>query len=263
MAIPLLKGRMFSDGDTSSGVPVVIVNQTLAGKMFPGEDALGQQLRMSQTGPPSTIIGIIGDVKHSALDEVPQPEMYASTYQGSMVSPYMVMRTSGDAAGMIELVRAKAREIERDLPLYSMQPMESVKSASVAQRRFVLVLVALFGVLALVLAAVGVYGVMSLLVSERTQEVGVRLALGAHPSNVLRMLVAHATRLAAAGVAIGVALAFVLMPLLGNQLYAVQPRDPLTMTGVPIVLILVAMLAAFIPARRAMRVDPVSALRYE
>ena len=263
MGIPLLKGRMFDDGDTSSGVPVVIVNQALARKMFPGEDALGKQLRMSQTGPPSTIIGIIGDVKHSGLDEVPQPEMYASTSQGSMMSPYMVMRTTADAASMIELVRAKAREIERDLPLYSIQPMESVKSASVAQRRFVLVLVGLFGVLALVLAAIGVYGVMSLLVSERTQEVGVRLALGAHPSNVLTMLVAQAMRLAAIGVAIGAALSFALMPLLGNQLYAVQPRDPLTMTGVPLVLIAVAMVAAVIPARRAMRVDPVSALRYE
>jgi putative ABC transport system permease protein len=141
--------------------------------------------------------------------------------------------------------------------------MESVKSASVAQRRFVLVLVGLFGVLALLLAAIGVYGVMSLLVSERTQEVGVRLALGAHPSNVLTMLVAQATRLAAIGVVIGVALSLVVMPLLGNQLYAVRPRDPLTMTGVPLVLIAVAMVAALIPARRAMRVDPVSALRYE
>jgi predicted permease len=263
MGIPLLKGRMFTDADTSSGVPVVIVNEALARKMFPGEDALGKQLRMSQTGPPSTIIGIIGDVKHSSLDEVPQPEMYASTYQGSMMSPYMVMRTTADASALIELVRAKAREIERDLPLYSIQPMESVKSASVAQRRFVLVLVGLFGVLALVLAAIGVYGVMSLLVSERTQEVGVRLALGADPSNVLTMLVAQATRLAIVGVAIGVVLSFALMPLLASQLYAVQPRDPLTLTGVPLVLIAVAMAAALIPARRAMRVDPVSALRYE
>jgi ABC-type antimicrobial peptide transport system permease subunit len=164
---------------------------------------------------------------------------------------------------MVDLVRAAARAIDRDLPLYSIQPMEAVKADSVAQRRFILVLVAIFGVLALTLAAIGVYGVMSLLVSERTQEVGVRLALGAHPSHVVRMLVAQATRLALTGVAIGVALSFVLMPLLSNQLYAVRPRDPLTMAGVPAALIIVAMLAALIPARRAMRVDPVSALRYE
>jgi ABC-type antimicrobial peptide transport system permease subunit len=141
--------------------------------------------------------------------------------------------------------------------------METVKADSVAQRRFVLVLVGIFGALALTLAAIGVYGVMSLLVSERTQEVGVRMALGAHPSDVLKMLVGQATQLAGIGVALGVALSFVLMPLLGNQLYAVQPRDPITMTGVPVILMIVATLAAVIPARRAMRVNPVSALRYE
>jgi len=189
--------------------------------------------------------------------------MYVSTAQGSMVNPFIAMRTAGDAAGMIDLVRAEARAIDRDLPIYSIQPMEVVKSESVAQRRFILLLVGLFGVLALTLAAIGVYGVMSLLVSERTQEVGVRLALGAHPSDVLRMLVAQATRLTGLGVAIGVVLSLVLMPLIGNQLYAVQPRDPLTLAGVPLTLVMVALLAALIPARRAMRVDPVQALRYE
>jgi putative ABC transport system permease protein len=218
---------------------------------------------MSQTGPPGTIIALVGNVKHGALDEVPEPEMYASTYQGVMNSPYVVLRTSVDASTMVDLVRAKARSIDRDLPLFSIQPMDTVKADSVAQRRFILVLVGIFGVLALILAAIGVYGVMSLLVSERTQEVGVRLALGAHPSHVLRMLVAHATRLALTGVAIGVLLSFALMPLLSNQLFAVRPRDPLTMTGVPTVLVVVAVIAALIPARRAMNVDPVSALRYE
>jgi putative ABC transport system permease protein len=173
------------------------------------------------------------------------------------------MRTSGNAADMVDLVRAKAREIDRDLPVYRIQTMESVKADSVAQRRFVLVLVAIFGMIALALAAIGVYGVMSLLVSERTQEVGVRLALGAHPSQVMTMLVSQALRLALTGVAIGVALSVLLMPLLRNQLFAVEPRDPLTLAGVPAVLLLVALMAALIPARRAMRVNPVQALRYE
>jgi putative ABC transport system permease protein len=264
MAIPLLKGRSFNESDTSPAPPACIVNQRLAAKLFPGEaDILGRQLRNSQTGPAWTIIGLVGDVKHGALDEELQPEMYVSTYQGPMVSPYMAIRTSTDAATMVDLVRNTARAIDRDLPLYAIQPMEMVKADSVAQRRFVLMLVAIFGVLALTLAAIGVYGVMSLLVSERTQEVGVRLALGAHPSHVLRMLIAQATRLALAGVAIGVALSFVLMPLLNNQLYAVRARDPITMAGVPAILIVVALLAALIPARRAMKVDPVRALRYE
>jgi putative ABC transport system permease protein len=263
MAIPVIKGRMFSDGDSPTSVPVCIINQALAAQLFPGEDPVGQQLRNSETGPPMTVIALVGNVKHGALDEAPQPEMYVSTYQGSMVSPYMVMRTSVDASRIIDLVRAKAREIDRDLPIFSIQPMDAVKSDSVAQRRFILVLVGLFGLIALLLAAIGVYGTMSLLVSERTQEVGVRLALGAYPVQVLKMLIVQATRLAALGVGIGVVLAVTLMPLLETQLYAVRPRDPLTMIAVPAVLLVVALFAAFIPARRAMRVDPVSALRYE
>jgi putative ABC transport system permease protein len=263
MGIPIIKGRTFNEGDTQTSTPVCIINQTMAARLFQGEDPVGRQVRNSQSGPPWTIIALIGDVKHGALDEEPQPEMYVSTNQGAMNSPYVVMRTAGDAATMIDLVRAEARQIDRDLPIYSIQPMEAVKAASVAQRRFILVLVGLFGGLALALAAIGVYGVMSLLVSERTQEVGVRLALGAHPSQVVKMLVAQAARLALFGVAVGVGLSLVLMPLLAAQLYAVQPRDPLTLAGVPVVLVIIAVLAALVPARRAMRVDPVQALRYE
>jgi predicted permease len=263
MGIPFLRGRNFNDGDRPPAPPVCIVNQALAAKFFPGEDPIGKQIRNSQTAPPWTIIGLIGDVKHGALDEVPQPEMYVSILQGPMVSPYMVMRTTGNAAEMIDVVRAEARQIDKDLPIYRIQTMDAVKSDSVAQRRFVLMLVGLFGVLALTLAAIGVYGVMSLLVSERTQEVGVRLALGAHPSQMLRMLVLQALRLALVGVGAGVVISLVLMPLLRNQLYAIQPRDPVTLVGVPTVLLAVALLAALIPARRAMRVNPVDALRYE
>jgi ABC-type antimicrobial peptide transport system permease subunit len=244
-------------------LPVCIVNQALAAKFFGGEDPIGKQIRNSQTGPPWTVIGLIGDVKHGSLDEVPQPEMYVSIFQGPMFSPYMVMRTTGNASDMIDVVRAEARQIDKDLPIYRIQTMEAVKSDSVAQRRFVLALVGLFGVLALTLAAIGVYGVMSLLVSERTQEVGVRLALGANPGQMLKMLVLQALRLALVGVGAGVAISLVLMPLLRNQLYAVQPRDPITLAGVPSVLLVVALLAALIPARRAMKVNPVDALRYE
>ena len=263
MGIPIIKGRTFNDGDTPTSTPVCMINQTMAAKLFPGADPVGKQIRNSQTGPPWTIIALIGDVKHGALDEESQPEMYVSTNQGAMNSPFVVLRTAGDAASMVDLVRAEAQRIDRDLPLYSIQTMETVKSDSVAQRRFILVLVALFGALALTLAAIGVYGVMSLLVSERTQEVGVRLALGAHPSAVLKMLVLQALWLALAGVAAGVALSLVLMPLLSAQLYAVKPRDPMTLAGVPVALMLVAMVAALVPARRAMKVNPVQALRYE
>ena len=244
MGIPVIRGRMFTEMDGPNAPPVCIVNQALAAKMFQGEDPVGRQIRNSETGPAWTIVALVGDVKHAALDEEPQPEMYVSTYQGSMMSPYVVLRTKGNAADMIDVVRAEARKIDKDLPIYSLQTMETVKSDSVAQRRFVLVLVGIFGVLALLLAAIGVYGVMSLLVSERTQEVGVRLALGAHPSHVLRMLVGQAVRLTLLGITVGVVLSAALMPLLANQLYAVKPRDPITLTGIPAVLLLVAIVAA-------------------
>jgi ABC-type antimicrobial peptide transport system permease subunit len=235
----------------------------MASRLFPGEDAVGKRIRMGETQPWVTIIGVIGDVKHGALDEELQPELYMNHMQGSIVSPYFALRTTTDAASLMELVRAEALAIDRDLPVYRMQTMESVRAESLAQRRFVLVLVALFGILALTLAAIGVYGVMSLLVNERTQEVGVRLALGAHPTDVLKMLVAQATRLAVVGVTTGVGFSLLVMPLLRTQLYGVEPRDPMTLAGVPAVLVAVALLAALIPARRAMRVDPVKALRYE
>jgi putative ABC transport system permease protein len=263
MSIPVLRGRVFTPDDHRTAPPVAVVNQVLAARFFPGEDAVGQRIRMGATQPWITIIGVIGDVKHAALDEELQPELYMNHMQGSLVSPYIALRTSTEASTMMEMVRAEALAIDRDLPVYRMQTMEMVRAASLAQRRFILVLVGLFGVLALSLAAIGVYGVMSLLVSERTQEVGVRLALGAHPSQVLKMLVGQAARLALIGVTVGVLLSAAVMPLLRTQLYAVQPRDPLTMAGVPAALIAVALLAALVPARRAMRVDPVKALRYE
>jgi putative ABC transport system permease protein len=264
MSIPVVRGRTFTDQDGPTAPPVCVINQTLAAKLFPNQqEPVGQRVRIGQTQPWMTIVGVVGDIKHGALDETLAPELYVSHLQGSVVSPYIVVRTSGDASSMIEVVRTEARAIDADLPVYRIQTMDGVRSDSLAQRRFILVLVSLFGVLALLLAAIGVYGVMSLLVSERTQEVGVRLALGAHPSNVLKMLVGQALRLALMGVAAGVLLSLAVMPLIGSQLYAVQPRDPLTLAGVPITLLLVAMIAALIPARRAMNVNPVQALRYE
>ncbi len=263
MGIPIVRGRVFNDADGPTSPSVAVVNQTFAAKLFPSEDVIGKRVRFAATQPWTTIVGVVGDIKHAALDEIPQPEMYVSHRQGSVVSPYIVVRTSGDAASIIDLVRAEAQRIDRDLPVYRIETMESVRADSVAQRRFILVLVSIFGALALVLAAIGVYGVMSLLVSERTQEVGVRLALGANPGGVMKMLVAQAMRFALIGIGAGIAISLLLMPLLRNQLYAVQPRDPVTLTGVPAVLLVVAILAALIPARRAMKVNPVEALRYE
>ncbi|MGQ0733651.1 MAG: ADOP family duplicated permease [Acidobacteriota bacterium] len=263
MGIPILRGRTFLPSEAPpTGPSVCLINQVLASRVFPGLDPVGQHIRTGQNAPWMTVVGVIGDVKHGALDEELAPELYIP-HRGGVQSPYIVLRTAGSADQMIELVRAEARAIDTDLPLYRIQTMASVRSESVAQRRFVLTLVSLFGLLALVLAGIGVYSVMSLLVSERTQEVGVRLALGARPAGVLGMMVRQAAGLALAGIGAGGVLALTLMPMLGSELYGVQPRDPVTLLVVSAVLLLVALLAALVPARRAMRVDPVQALRYQ
>jgi ABC-type antimicrobial peptide transport system permease subunit len=189
--------------------------------------------------------------------------MYISHRQGPPVAPFLVVRTSGDPVALVDSIRTHLRGFDRALALFDIRTMVDVRSASVAPRRFVLLLVSAFGLLALVLAAVGVYGVMALVVGERTREVGVRLALGAEPGAVLRMVLGQATRLAAAGIAIGLAAALLLSPLLESQLFGVRPYDPITFAAVPLLLLLVAAAAAYAPARRAMRTDPMQAIRYQ
>jgi predicted permease len=265
MGIPVLRGRTFSaeDGPTAAGV--VVINDTMAQKLFPKEDPIGQHVRTgpAQTGPWSTIIGVIGNVRHGGLEEEPQPELYVNYRQNPPVAPFIVLRTNGDPAAMIETVRAEARKIDKDLPLYDIRTMTALRSETLAQRRFILALVVAFGLLALGLAAIGVYGVMSLVVSERTREVGVRLALGAHPSTVLAMIVRQAVTLAGTGALIGVAAAAMLTPFMASQLFGIATFDPLTFAAVPLLLIGIATVAAIVPGRRAMSVDPMTALRYE
>ena len=171
---------------------------------------------------------MIGDIRHGGLEEVPQPEMYINYLQGPPVAPFIVLRTTGDPALLAETVRAEARRIDKNLPIYDMRTMSTLRSEAVSTRRFILLIVGAFGVLALGLAAIGVYGVMSLIVSERTREVGVRLALGAEPSQLLTMIVGQAAKLAGIGVAIGVVVALPLAPLLDSQLYGIESFDPTT-----------------------------------
>jgi putative ABC transport system permease protein len=206
---------------------------------------------------------VIGDIRHGGLEEIPQPELYINYLQGPPVGPFIVLRTTGDPALMAETVRAEARRIDKNLPIYDMRTMSTLRSDAVSTRRFILLIVGAFGALALGLAAIGVYGVMSLIVSERTREVGVRLALGAEPSQLLAMIVGQAAKLAGIGVAIGLAVALPMAPLLGSQLYGVQSFDPMTFVSVPVLLVLIASLAAVVPARRAMSIDPLAALRVD
>jgi putative ABC transport system permease protein len=203
---------------------------------------------------------VIGDIRHAGLEAAPAPEMYVNYLTGPPVAPFIAVRTSGDPAAIAEAVRVQARAFDSTLALYDIRTMEQIRSESVAERRFLLLLIGAFGVLALVLAAVGVYGVMALVVSERTQEMGVRLALGAAPSEVLAMVVRQAVTLAGTGVVAGIAITTALTPLMASQLYGVPPIDPVTYVAVPLLLVVVATVAALVPGRRAMRIDPVRAM---
>jgi predicted permease len=261
MGIPVVRGRTFTREDQPGAPAVAVVNTALAARVFPQGDAIGQRVRFGgSSGPWLTIIGVVGSVRHGSLEESPRPELYITYRQGPPVSPYLVVRAQTDAAALTSAVRQALRDTRVDPPT-GLQTMEEIRSQSVGERRFVLVLVGLFGVLALVLAAFGVYGVISLVTAERTAEVGIRLALGAAPSQVLSLVLRQALALAAMGIGLGAAGALLLTPVLKSQLFGVAAVDPITYVGVAFVLSLTAMCAALVPARRAMRVDPAQALR--
>jgi putative ABC transport system permease protein len=263
MGIPVLRGRAFTRDDNLNAPMAAVINAALAARVFPGEEAVGKRVRFAagtSQQPWMTIVGVVGNIKHGSLEEVPKAELYITYRQGTPVVPFVVLRTSGNAADLSAAVRQAVRESGADPPT-DMRTMETIRSGSVASRRFVLLLVGLFGVLALGLAALGVFGVITLIAAERTTEVGIRLALGATPSQVLSLVVGHALKLTAAGIAIGSVIALLLRPVLKAQLFGVGSADPATYVGVALVLVLTALGAALIPARRAMRVDPAHALR--
>jgi len=265
MGIPILRGRGFTAADSPTSQPVVVVNQTMARRLWPNQDAVGKRFKMGTNAqtPWSTVIGVVGDLRHAGLDVEPASEFYIWYLQGPPVAPFLVVRTEGDPTLVAESVRLQMKMVEKDMPVYDMRTMAQVRAASVAERRFILILALVFDVLALTLAAVGVYGVMALVVSERTQEMGIRLALGAEPMQVVRLVVRQGLGLALVGIALGLAGALALTPLMAGQLYGVGATDPITIAGVPTLLLAIACLACAVPAWRAMRVDPVIALRYE
>jgi putative ABC transport system permease protein len=265
MGTPLVRGRLFGPEDGPTAAAVAVINQTLARRIFGTADPIGQHIRTgpAPSGPWLTIIGVVGDMRHASLDVDPLPELYLDYASNPPNSPFIAIRTSGEPTSVAAAVRREARALDASAALYDIRSMDSIRAASVAERRFLLILITAFGALALLLASVGVYGVMTLVVSERTQEVGVRLALGAEPSRVLGMIVRQAVTLAVAGVGLGLALAAILAPLMTGQLFGVAAMDPATFLAVPALLALVAVAAALVPGRRAMRIDPAMAMRNE
>jgi putative ABC transport system permease protein len=265
MGIPVLAGRGFTREDGPGAPPVAVINRALADKLFGRENALGRRIRMgsSPTGTWLTIVGVVGNIRHQGLEVAPAPEMYIHGLQGPPVAPFVAIRAEGDPAVLAETVRAAIRSVDRATAVFDIRTMMQVRAASVSQRRFVLTLTMVFGALALALAGLGVYGVMALIVTERTQEVGVRLALGARPVQILALVLRQSIVLTSAGVALGLVMAALLAPFIASQLYGVGAHDAWTFLLVPAVLVVVAIVAALSPARGAMRVNPVLALRGE
>jgi putative ABC transport system permease protein len=272
MNIPLLRGRVFDEGDNLTGMPVAMVNETLARRFFPDGDALGRRIRMAGGGDDAlwrTIVGIVGDVKYEGVNVDPRPLYYFPNEQALQDFPYMTrfmaltVRTADDPMGLAPQLRAAVHAQDPTLPIVGLQSMDDLLHGSLAQPRLVMMLLAVFGALALVLSAVGIYGVMSYGVAQRTNEIGIRIALGAESGKVTGMVMWQGMRVAAIGVALGVFAARGLTKLMQSQLFEVSATDPITFTGVAVLLAGVALLACYVPARRASRIDPIDALRTE
>jgi putative ABC transport system permease protein len=266
MSIPLISGRPFGAEDRADSVPVTIISEATARRFWPNESPLGKRINTDiddPTRPWRTIVGVVGDVRHYALDTEPTPQFYLPYSQGPVQYMALLVRTNNNPESQIAAVRAQIWAIDKDQPIFNVKTMESFVAESVAQRRFMMLLLGLFAGVALVLAIIGLYGVMAYTVTQRTHEIGIRMALGAQASDVLRMVIGQGMSLVVVGVGMGLLAAFALSRLISSFLYGVSATDPLTFVGVPLLLCAVAAIASYIPARRATKVDPMVALRYE
>ncbi len=264
MSIPLIEGRAFGNDDNGSAPPVVIVNQTLVRRFFPNESPVGRRIMLEAATPNSpwmTIVGVVGDVRDLGLEKHPDLEVYQPYQQQTLSYMNIVARTEGDPRSLAGSMRNEIRTLDTSLPLAVPEPMENIIAASVEARRFNLTLLGIFAGLALFLVAVGIYGVMSYGVTQRTQEIGVRMALGATPLAILKLILRKGIMLAGAGIIIGLAGALVLTRLMTSLLYGVTATDTITFAAVSITMLLVAMAASYLPARRATKIEPLDALR--
>jgi predicted permease len=268
MGISLLAGRDFSERDDRKSTAVIIVNEAFAQRFFPGEDPIGKHIKPGITideAKPAwrEIIGVVGNVKHLRLGAAPDPEYYVPHAQLPFDSMTIVVNTDGDPRSLISAVQSEVRTLDRDLPVSSVKTLEEYVAASVAQPRFNTLLLAIFAALALILTAVGLYGVMSYSVTQRSHEIGIRMALGARQQDVLKMVVRQGMTLTAIGLSVGLVGAYFLTRLMATLLFGVSATDPITFATIAVLLAGVALGACLVPARRATKVDPMIALRYE
>jgi putative ABC transport system permease protein len=274
LGIPLVRGRVPSASDDDSAPPAVFINETTARTLFPNEDPIGRRIRLTRTRGPEqpwrTIAGIVADVRQRGLDQPARTEIFIPYRQFLHFSAgvharamSIVVKTSAEPATLTNAIRARLRELDPEVPAAQIRDMDTVLAESVSDRRLNMALIGAFAVLALVLAAIGLYGVLAYSVAQRTREIGVRLAVGASRSSVLALVIGDAMRLIAVGIVLGLACAVTFGGVLSALLFEVGARDVSTLAVVAAVLLVTGMLASYLPARRAMRVDPVVALRAE
>jgi predicted permease len=273
LGIPLLKGRYFTDDDRKGSQAVAIIDENLAKAYWPNEDPIGKQLRNGDNTPWATIVGVVGNIRFTTLAGEEQSgaitmssgkgSYYFPVYQSQAPFGFVIAKTAGNAVAADSAIRQVVHDVDANLPVSDAKTMETRISESLGPQRFATNLLAVFAGLAILLAAVGLYGLISYSVAERTNEIGIRMALGAQPVDVLAMVLRQGAKLALAGAAAGIVAGLLLMRAMQSVLYGVSAADPVSFAGAAILLLFVALLACYVPARRATRVDPIIALRYE
>jgi len=266
LGVPVRTGREFTERDGKDTSPVVVINETMARRFFPDADPIGKQLKIKHYMSDfisHEIVGVVRDTKQMNLSDETEIEMYVSHFQQPWLSTALVVRTRSGSANASAIVRRAVAAVDKDLPVADVKTMEQLMSESIAQPRFYTLLLGIFAAIAVLIAGVGIYGVMNYTVAQRTHEIGIRRALGAQGADVMRLVVGHGMMLALLGVGVGLAGAFALTRFLASLLYGVSATDGWTFAAVALLLAAVAFVACYIPARRAMKVDPMIALRYE
>jgi putative ABC transport system permease protein len=268
MGIPLLQGRQFDERqDRADSAPVAVVSETTARRLWPGQDPLGKRVKPGAPDSPlpwMEVVGVVKDVRQFELTAEPRLQMYLPHVQFQWFVPrQLVIKTEGEPSGLAAAVRRAVWEVDKDQPVSDIRTMEDVLSTSIARQRFSTLLLGVFAAVALVLAAVGIYGVMSYSVAQRTREIGIRIALGAQASNVLRLVISQGLKLASVGVLLGLAGSLLLTRLMSSLLFGVSATDPATLVTISLLLVAVALLASYIPARRAAKTNPLDALRHQ
>jgi putative ABC transport system permease protein len=269
LGIPLKRGRMFTEDDRLQSPKVVLITEAAAKQYFPSEDPIGKTIKLGWGRGPGKpraggeVVGIVGDIKAEGLDEPNPPQIYMPLRQWPVSFMTVVLKTSVPPTSLTEAARAQVAAIDPNLPLSNIGTLDAIVAKSISQQRFYMTLLSVFAAVALVLAAIGIFGVLSYAVSQRTREIGIRMALGAQERTVIGLVVRQAMALVAAGVVAGTLLALYLSQTMTKMLFSVRPTDPATFVSVAAVLAGVALLASYLPARRATRVDPIVALRSE